>query len=129
MEHKFPNIQIIFDFLSVLELRDHSRWRAKKKEHGEAIMLIRTFALNVINNERKKLTHHEIIDCIAEQTASVIIQASKESKFIRTDGSHVSHLLIYSNLVINVLQEWLSIIVMNDIKWVKNNRPLKAIHF
>ena len=129
MEHKFPNIQIIFDFLSVLELRDHSRWRAKKKEHGEAIMLIRTFALNVINNERKKLTHHEIIDCIAEQTASVIIQASKESKFIRTDGSHVSHLLIYSNLVINVLQEWLSIIVMNDIKWVKNNRLLKAIHF
>ena len=129
MEHKFPNIQITFVFLSVLELRDHSRWRAKKKEHGEAIMLIRTFALNVINNERKKLTHHEIIDCIAEQTASVIIQASKESKFIRTDGSHVSHLLIYSNLVINVLQEWLSIIVMNDIKWVKNNRLLKAIHF
>ena len=92
-------------------------------------MLIRTFVIKVINNERKKLTHHEIIDCIAEQTASVIIQASKESKFIRTDGGHVSHLLIHSNLVINVLQEWLSIIVMNDIKWVKNNRFLKAIHF
>ena len=29
---------------------------------------------------RKKLTHHKIIDCIAEQTASVIIQVSKESK-------------------------------------------------
>ena len=28
----------------------------------------------------KKLTHHEITDCIAEQTASVIIQVSKESK-------------------------------------------------
>ena len=44
-------------------------------------MLIRTFVLKVINNERKKLTHHEIIDRIAEQTASVIIQVSKESKF------------------------------------------------
>ena len=38
------------------------------------------FILKVINNERKKLTHHEIIDRIAEQTASVIIQVSKESK-------------------------------------------------
>ena len=27
----------------------------------------------MINNERKKLTHHEILDRIAEQTASVII--------------------------------------------------------
>ena len=80
MEQKFPNIQITFDFLSALELRDHSRWRAKKKEHGEAIMLIRTFALNVINNERKKLTHHEIIDCIARQTTLVIIQVNKEPK-------------------------------------------------
>ena len=26
-----------------------------------------------IRSKRKKLTHHEIIDCIAEQTASVII--------------------------------------------------------
>ena len=32
------------------------------------------------NNERKKSTDHEIIDCIAEQTASVIIQVNKESK-------------------------------------------------
>ena len=80
MEHKFANIQIAFDFLSVLKLRDHSKWRAKKKEHGEGIMLIRTFVLKVINNERKKLTHHEIIDCSADQTASVIIQVSKELK-------------------------------------------------
>ena len=46
-------------------------------------MLIRTSVIKVMNNERKKLTHHEIIDHIAEQTASVIIQANKESKFIR----------------------------------------------
>ena len=43
-------------------------------------MLIPTFVLKVINNERKKLAHHQIIDCIAEQTVSVIIQVSKESK-------------------------------------------------
>ena len=43
-------------------------------------MLIQTFVLKVINNERKKLSHHEIIDRIAEQTALVIIQVSKESK-------------------------------------------------
>ena len=80
MEHKFANIQIAFDSLSVLILRDHSKWTAKKNKHGEGIMLIQTFVLKVINNERKKLTHHEIIDRIAEQTALVIIQVSKESK-------------------------------------------------
>ena len=62
MEHKFANVKIAFDFLSILKLRDHSKWRANKNEHGEVIMLIPTFALEVINNERKKLTHHEIID-------------------------------------------------------------------
>ena len=43
-------------------------------------MLIQTLVLKVINNEIKKLTHHEIIDRNAEQIASVIIQARKESK-------------------------------------------------
>ena len=42
-------------------------------------MLIRTFVLKV-NNERKKITHYEIIDRIAKQFASVIIQESKESR-------------------------------------------------
>ena len=27
-------MQTAFDFLSVLKLRDHSKWRAKKNEHG-----------------------------------------------------------------------------------------------
>ena len=80
MEHKFANIQTAFDFLSVLKLRDHCKWRATKGEYRERIMLIRTFLVNVINNNNKKLTHHEIIDRIAEQTASVIIHVSKESK-------------------------------------------------
>ena len=34
MEDKFGNIQIAFDFLSVLKLKDHSKWRAKKNENG-----------------------------------------------------------------------------------------------
>ena len=40
-----------------------------KNKRGYGIMLVRTFVLKVINDERKNLTHHEIIDCIAEQTA------------------------------------------------------------
>ena len=43
-------------------------------------MLIRTFVPKLINNERKILTHHEIIDRIAEKIVSVITQVRKESK-------------------------------------------------
>ena len=43
-------------------------------------MLIQTFAQKVINNERKTLIHHEIIDRIAEQIKSVIIPVCKGSK-------------------------------------------------
>ena len=64
----------------VRKLRYLSKWTAKKNEHGEGVMLIRTFVVKVIDNERKKLTHHKIIDRIAEQIASVIIPLSKESK-------------------------------------------------
>ena len=39
-------------------------------------MLIQTFIFKVINNERKILTHHKIIDRISEQIVSVC----KESK-------------------------------------------------
>ena len=40
-------------------------------------MLIETIGLKVINNERKILTHHEIIDRIAEQIVSMITQLCK----------------------------------------------------
>ena len=54
MEHNFANIKTAFDFLSTLVLRDQSKWRANKNEHGKRyIMLIRMFALKVINNEKK----------------------------------------------------------------------------
>ena len=43
-------------------------------------MLIPRFALKVINNERKNLTHHEVIDRIAQQIAFVITQMCKESR-------------------------------------------------
>ena len=49
VKHKFASIQITFEFLSVLELRDHSKWRAKKNERGWGIMLIRTFVLKEKN--------------------------------------------------------------------------------
>ena len=53
VEQKFENIQIAIDFLSVLKLRYHSKWRVKENEHGEGMMLVRTFVLKVINNEKK----------------------------------------------------------------------------
>ena len=104
VEQKFANIHLHLIFLSVLKLRDHSKWRVKKNEHGEGIMLIRTLIINIINNERKRLTHYEIIDRTAEQTASVIIQVSKESKLkihpnLRTPRSSFTYL----NSLINVL--------------------------
>ena len=43
-------------------------------------MLIPRFVLKVINNERKNLTHHEVIDRIAQQIAFVITQMCKESR-------------------------------------------------
>ena len=42
-------------------------------------MLIWMFVLKVINNERKILTRHEIIDRIAEQIVLVITRVCKES--------------------------------------------------
>ena len=42
-------------------------------------MLIRMFFLKVINNERKILTYHEIIDSTVEQIVLVITRVCKES--------------------------------------------------
>ena len=65
-------------YVSLFTLKNHSKWRANKNEHGEGIMLIRTFVLKVINNERKNLTHHETTDRIAEQIES---RSSHHSKY------------------------------------------------
>ena len=55
-------IKTSFDFLSILVLRDQSKWKANKNEHGERyIMLIRMFILKIINNEKSFLTCHEMI--------------------------------------------------------------------
>ena len=50
---------------------------SKQKRTWRGILLIRTFVRKVINNEKKILTHHEIIDRTAEQTESVITQVRK----------------------------------------------------
>ena len=44
----------------------------RKANLGREIMFIRTFFLKVINNERKILTYHEIIDFIAEEIVQMI---------------------------------------------------------
>ena len=44
-------------------------------------MLIQIFVLKVINDGRKILTPHEIVDRIAEQIVLVITQVCKELKF------------------------------------------------
>ena len=44
---------------------------SKTKTNMGGIMLIRTSVLKVINNNRKIVTDHEIIDRIAEQIESV----------------------------------------------------------
>ena len=78
----------------------------QKRTWGEIVLIrIRTFVLKVINNERKVLTDHEIIDFIAEQIESVITQVCKKAKnrsckFIRIYGGQVSlslsiHIYIY----------------------------------
>ena len=53
---------------------------SKQKGSWVWIMLIHMFVLKVINNERKILTHQEIIDRTAEQIESVLTQVCKESK-------------------------------------------------
>ena len=51
-------------------------------------MLIRTFFLRMINKERKILTHHEVIDHIAEQIVQII-------KIVDSSNYTAAKLLIY----------------------------------
>ena len=55
-------------------------------------MLIRMFIIKVINNERKILTRHEIIDRIAEHIVLVITRVCKESM-------HSSELMAVKRLI------------------------------
>ena len=67
-------------------------------------MLVRTFVLKIINNERKKVTHREMIDRIAEQSESVIFQVCKESKlWIHPNLRRPRFSFTYLNSLINVL--------------------------
>ena len=51
--------------------------RASKNKHRESIMLTSRFVLKVMNNDKKTLIHHGIIDHIAQQIVSVITQVCK----------------------------------------------------
>ena len=76
-------------------------------------MIIRRFVLKVINNVRKILTHHEIIDGIAEKIVSVITQFYKESK-----------IGIHSN------RELICVVDLRTLKkdfFKENNKPFTAI--
>ena len=53
-------------------------------------MLIRTFVLKVINNERKTLTHREIIDPIAGKIVSL-----QRIKIVHSSKLTVAKFLIY----------------------------------
>ena len=53
-----------------------------KTNTGRGIILFRMFFLKVINNERKILTHHEIIDRITQQIVLVITSELTEAKFL-----------------------------------------------
>ena len=44
---------------------------------GRWVMLVQIFVQKVINNKSKILSHHEIIDCMAEQIDSVITHLGK----------------------------------------------------
>ena len=103
MEHNFANIKTAFDFfLSTLVLKDQSQWRANKSKQGtrgevyRCIMLIRMFVLKVINNERKVLTRHEIINCIAEQIVLVINRVCKESMNLRRSSVSFTYLFKFT---------------------------------
>ena len=52
----------------------------KQKQTWVGIMLIRTFVLKVMNDERKILNDHVMIDRVAEKTESVITQVCKKQK-------------------------------------------------
>ena len=68
----------------------------EQKQTWEMIMLIRTFVLKVINNDRKTLTHNEIVDLIAEKIEWSLKCAKNQScGFIWTYGGQVSHLLFH----------------------------------
>ena len=47
--------------------------------------------------KEKKLTHHEIIACIAAQTESVIIQVNKESKLRMNPNLRSPHLHLHTH--------------------------------
>ena len=70
----------IWSFISTCIKRPF-QMESKKSKHGKGMMLIRTFFLKGINNDRKIFTHNEIIDRIVEQIVQLIkiVDSSKHT--------------------------------------------------
>ena len=66
-------------------------------------MLIQTFVLKVINNEKNILTHHEIIDRIDRIYKLCRCAKNQYCGFIRTYDGQISHLIIHLSSLTFVL--------------------------
>ena len=82
-------LQTALDFLST-DIQGRFHMKSKQNENRKGIMLIRTFVLKVINNERKILTHREIIDPIAGKIVSL-----QRIKIVHSSKLTVAKFLIY----------------------------------
>ena len=102
---------------------------SKQKRTWGGIMLIRTFVLKVINNKRRKLTHHKIINRIAEQIVLVITQVSKQSKlWVHPNLRRPSFLFTYSFKFTYFCIVYIYIYKPEKRNFVKENKKLfKAI--
>ena len=56
-------MQTALDFLSTVVLKDHSKWKANKNEHGKGDNAHPNVRSKSNNNEKKNLTHHKIHRC------------------------------------------------------------------
>ena len=82
-------------FLSILLLRDRSKWRAKQKRIWGGIMLIQTLVLKIINNERKILIMKSITLQNKLSLWSLNCAKNQSCRFIRTyDAKFLIYLFI-----------------------------------
>ena len=95
MEHKFGNMQIGFDILSTLVLRDHSKWTANKNEHGKGDNACPSFRSKSNQKGKKNFNPSWNHWSQGRTNESVITEVCEESKlwiyFIGTYSGYVSY--------------------------------------
>ena len=115
--HKFANIQTAFDILSTLVLRDNSKWRANKSEHGKVDNNHPNF-----RSKSNKSWEKNIFDRMAEQIELVITQVSRESKL----WTHPNLLRQSFSLTFSFKFTYFCIVdILNFFK--ENNKPLQPL--